>query len=79
MKIEDQNPNERDKYMSECTETLQLMTLYGPEGQRLQDAEVVEKAKDDSEPGYQAKPVRALLKLLRRVDQQWVSAHSATQ
>ncbi|KAJ6499995.1 hypothetical protein C8R47DRAFT_1109973 [Mycena vitilis] len=75
LKIGDEDVVERDKYISDCSETLQLMALYGPEGQRLQDAEVMARASDDSEPGYQAKPARALLKLLRKVDQQWVAAH----
>jgi hypothetical protein len=69
---------ERDKYMAECTETLQLMALYGSEGRRLQDPDVVAKAADDSPPGYNVKPARALLKLLRKADQQWVAAHPAT-
>ncbi|KAJ6594004.1 hypothetical protein B0H19DRAFT_1093289 [Mycena capillaripes] len=76
--IGDGNAIERDKYMSDCTETLDLMALYGPEGLRLQDPEVIAKASDDSVPGYQAKPARALLKLLRKVDQQWVAAHPAS-
>ncbi|KAJ7251533.1 hypothetical protein B0H12DRAFT_1119424 [Mycena haematopus] len=71
-------PAERDKYLAECTETLQLMALYGPEGQRLQDPDVIAKAADDSIPGYNQKPARTLLKLLRKVDQQWVAAHPAT-
>ncbi|KAJ7091283.1 hypothetical protein C8R44DRAFT_817550 [Mycena epipterygia] len=63
------------EYMSDCTETLRLMALYGPEGRRLQDPEVVEKASDDSEPAYGANPIRRLLKLLRKIDQQWVADH----
>ncbi|KAJ7045619.1 hypothetical protein C8F04DRAFT_940431, partial [Mycena alexandri] len=76
LKIDD-DPAERDKYMSDCTETLQLMALYGPEGQRLQDPEVAQRASDETEPGYQTKPARALLKLLRRIDEQWVASHPA--
>ncbi|KAF8210381.1 hypothetical protein K438DRAFT_1809582 [Mycena galopus ATCC 62051] len=72
----DGNAAEREKYMAECTETLHLMGLYGPDGQRLQDPDVVAKATDDSPPGYNTKPIRSLLKLLRKVDQQW--AHPAT-
>ncbi|KAJ7722135.1 hypothetical protein DFH07DRAFT_760116, partial [Mycena maculata] len=66
---------ERDRYMSDCIETLRLMALYGPEGRRLQDAEVVAKAKDDSDPAYNAKPAKRLLKLLREIDAAWIAAH----
>ncbi|KAJ6499198.1 hypothetical protein C8R45DRAFT_981507 [Mycena sanguinolenta] len=77
--IEDPNPTERDKYLADCTETLELMALYGPEGRRLQDPDVVAKAADDSIPEYtNPKPVRGLLKMLRRVHQQWIAAHPAT-
>lgn len=61
--------------MSSCTETLSLMALYGPEGRRLQDPEVAERAKDDSEPAYNAKPAKNLLRLLRKIDAQWLEAH----
>ncbi|KAJ7188129.1 hypothetical protein C8R46DRAFT_1053737 [Mycena filopes] len=40
----DADAAEREKYMSDCAETLGLMALYGPEGQRLQDPDVVQKA-----------------------------------
>lgn len=72
----EETPTERDKYMAECTETLRLMALYGSDGRRLQDPEVVAKAADDSP--HNVKPARTLLKLLRKVDQQWVAAHPAT-
>ncbi|KAJ7783285.1 hypothetical protein B0H16DRAFT_1297364, partial [Mycena metata] len=78
LKIHD-DPAERDKYMSDCAETLQLMALYGAGGQRLQDPEVIQRASDETEPGYQMKPARALLKLLRRIDEQWVASHPADQ
>ncbi|KAJ6587026.1 hypothetical protein DFH09DRAFT_242880 [Mycena vulgaris] len=68
---------ESARYMADCTETLHLISLYGPEGRRLQDPEVVEMANDDSEPEYNAKPIKKLLKLLRKIDEQWVSTHSS--
>ncbi|KAJ7497399.1 hypothetical protein FB451DRAFT_1211336 [Mycena latifolia] len=66
---------ERTRYMSDCAEILHLIALYGPEGRRLRDPEVVEKANDDSNPPYNAKPIKKLLKLLRKIDEQWVAAH----
>ncbi|KAJ7076394.1 hypothetical protein B0H15DRAFT_600653 [Mycena belliarum] len=67
---------ERARYMSDCAETLHLMALYGPEGRRLRDPEVVEKANDGSDPPYNAKPIKRLLKLLRKIDERWVAGHS---
>ncbi|KAJ7703093.1 hypothetical protein B0H17DRAFT_86354 [Mycena rosella] len=72
LQIEEQD---RARYMLDCGETLRLMALYGPEGQRLQDPEVVEKANDDSDPAYNTKPIKRLLKLLRQVDDRWVAAN----
>ncbi|KAK7005604.1 cation-transporting ATPase [Favolaschia claudopus] len=62
LSIGDGDPAERDKYMSDCAETTQLLAQYGPEGTRLQDPEVKERTLDDSQPGYNAKPVRGLLR-----------------
>ncbi|KAJ7178427.1 hypothetical protein C8R43DRAFT_458456 [Mycena crocata] len=64
-----------DKYMSDCSETLHLIGLYGAEGQRLQDPDVGEKAKDETEPSYNEKPIKRLLRLLRQVDEKWLTAH----
>ncbi|KAJ7647230.1 hypothetical protein FB45DRAFT_1100227 [Roridomyces roridus] len=69
--------NEAVKYMAECSETVHLLGLYGPEGKRLQHAEVIEKAKDDTLPGYNANPAKALLRFMRQVDVQWNATHSS--
>ncbi|KAJ7217949.1 hypothetical protein GGX14DRAFT_439018 [Mycena pura] len=66
---------EQEKFMSHGAETLHLMALYGPEGQRLRDPEVSKLAHDDSTPGYGQKPERAVLNLLRKLDREWVASH----
>jgi hypothetical protein len=64
--------------MSDRAETLRLMALYGAEGQRLQDQDVIQKAIDDGDPPYGAKPIKRLLKLLRKIDEQWIADHPVT-
>ncbi|KAJ7446162.1 hypothetical protein B0H11DRAFT_386957 [Mycena galericulata] len=72
MALKIENPQD---YINQCTDTIRLMELYGPEGRRLQDPEVAKKAGDDSEPGYSMNPARRLWKLLRKIDEDWVAAH----
>ncbi|KAJ6625533.1 hypothetical protein B0H10DRAFT_2001780 [Mycena sp. CBHHK59/15] len=63
------------KYVRDCTETLELLALYGPEGQRLRHPEVVQMTEDSSDPAYNAKPIKKLLRLMRKINDDWVKAH----
>ena len=53
----------------DCQETLSLLRLYGPDGQRYEDTRVVDMINDASNPT--GKPYKRFLKLLRQVDQDW--------
>lgn len=63
------------KWGDDCTETLKLLALYGPDGTRCVDGRVIEMIKDTSPPGYNAKPIKRLLRLLREIDKGWIEAH----
>jgi len=67
LRIED----EEKKYASNCTETLDLLTLYGKGGSRYENQRVVDLINDQTRPAYNAKPIKRLLHLLREVDEQW--------
>ncbi|KAF9012420.1 hypothetical protein BDQ17DRAFT_1343859 [Cyathus striatus] len=66
---------EGDKYISNCTETLKLVKLYGKNGRRCEDAKVVEMMNDKSEPELHANPIKRFLRLLREVDASWKKEH----
>ncbi|KAF9024856.1 hypothetical protein BDZ89DRAFT_1068792 [Hymenopellis radicata] len=70
---EDEEPA---KFAADCSETLDLLALYGPEGKRLQDERVKDMMEDKSPPAYNAKPVKRFLRLLREIDEEWTKAHS---
>lgn len=67
LRIED----EEKKYASNCTETLDLLALYGKGGSRYENQRVVDLVNDQTRPAYNAKPIKRLLHLLREVDEQW--------
>lgn len=58
-------------YSSACTETLALLALYGPQGQRYEDSRIVAMVNDTSDPEYNAKPIKRMLHLLREIDERW--------
>lgn len=64
-----------DKIYSNCVETLKLISLYGPEGTRLQDVRVQEMMKDESTPEKYSKPQKRFLRLLREIDEKWQAEH----
>lgn len=57
----------------DCEETLSLLTLYGPEGQRYKDSRVCDMINDNSKPN--GKPYKRFLKLLRQIDVDWLKDH----
>ncbi|KZP18694.1 hypothetical protein FIBSPDRAFT_1045998 [Athelia psychrophila] len=58
----------------DCQETLSLLQLYGPEGQRYQDSRVMDAIDETEQP--RGKPYKRFLKLLRSIDEDWVKEHS---
>ena len=65
------------KFASNCKETLQLLSLYGEEGSRGQDPEVI-KLLQETTLLYNAKPIKRLLKLLREAHTKWCNEHPAS-
>ncbi|ESK97141.1 hypothetical protein Moror_6362 [Moniliophthora roreri MCA 2997] len=59
------------KYGDDCTETLKLLSLYGPEGTRKQDPRIKEMMEDRRAPEYGAKPIRRFLHVLQEIDEDW--------
>lgn len=57
----------------DCEETLSLLRLYGPDGQRYEDSRVVDMMNDTSVPT--GKPYKRFLKLLRQIDMDWKKDH----
>lgn len=57
-----------------CTETLKLMALYGPGGSRLEDPRVVSMI-DEPPAVTTGMQMKAFLKLLRQVDEEWDNDH----
>lgn len=78
MRVEFENPEDRDKLIKNCPETLRLLSLYGHKGERLEDPRVVQMVNDHSAPEYNAKPIKRLLRLLREIDENWVKEHPAS-
>ncbi|KAJ3993322.1 hypothetical protein F5050DRAFT_740915 [Lentinula boryana] len=66
------NPGE---IFANCVETVRLLSLYGPQGTRSQDAGVQEMIDDDSPPEKYTKPQQRLLELLREIDEKWQKDH----
>lgn len=66
---------DEDRFAQDCTETLRLLGLYGPEGSRLQDPRVSDMIADDTLPVYNAKPIKRLVRLLREIDEAWLKEH----
>jgi hypothetical protein len=58
-----------ERWGSECTETLDLIELYGPDGEHYEDPRVSAMLEDSSEP--KGRPAKRLLRLLREVHQNW--------
>ncbi|KAF9465017.1 hypothetical protein BDZ94DRAFT_1320616 [Collybia nuda] len=59
------------KFVSNCTETLVLLELYGINGKRGEDPAVINILNDETDPEYNAKPIKRLLHLLRNIDEAW--------
>lgn len=64
-----------EKWGLDCTETLNLLSFYGPDGSRLVDTRIVEMMSDKTPPGLNAKPAKRFLRLLRQIDQDWLDQH----
>ncbi|KAJ3733439.1 hypothetical protein DFJ43DRAFT_1067159 [Lentinula guzmanii] len=64
-----------DETFANCVETARLLSLYGPQGTRSQDAGVQEMIDDDSPPDKYTKPQQRLLELLREIDGKWQKDH----
>ncbi|KAL0956493.1 hypothetical protein HGRIS_002637 [Hohenbuehelia grisea] len=60
-----------DKWGADCTETLDLLALYGPDGERFKSRRTMEILDDLSQPEYNAKPIKRLLHALRDADRDW--------
>jgi hypothetical protein len=60
---------------SDCTETLHLLSLYGPDGSRYEDSRVSDMLMVNDPPPT-ARPSKRLLRLLREIDKTWVREHS---
>lgn len=68
-----------EKWASDCTETLKLLELYGPGGSRLQNPAVKKMIDDETDPPYNAKPIKRLLRLLREIDEEYNTKSKAPQ
>lgn len=66
------------KFVSNCTETLKLLDLYGINGKNREDPTVVEMLTNESDPEYNAKPIKRLLHLLRDIDEAWKKRHGTS-
>ncbi|KAK1225705.1 hypothetical protein PQX77_011325 [Marasmius sp. AFHP31] len=69
--------NDDPKIGDECMQTLELLDLYGPEGTRSQDPQVIQDLQNEETPSANANLPKRFLKLLRRVDADWQAKHSA--
>ncbi|KAF9066169.1 hypothetical protein BDP27DRAFT_1449886 [Rhodocollybia butyracea] len=65
-----------EKICDNCFETLHLLSLYGPDGTRLQDSRVQGMLEDESTPEKHRKPQKLFLKLLREIDEKWRTEHA---
>ncbi|KAF7321673.1 Cation-transporting ATPase [Mycena kentingensis (nom. inval.)] len=69
---------EEARFKKYCRSIGRLLALYGPQGQRLVDPEVVQMTKDTTIPGYgQNNPESRLLERLRALDDTWRDSDSA--
>ena len=66
-----------ERWGSECTETLDLIELYGPDGEHYDDSRVREMLEDSSEP--KGRPAKRLLRLLREIHHNWSSERQQSQ
>ncbi|KAJ8076563.1 hypothetical protein PM082_000986 [Marasmius tenuissimus] len=66
--------NDDPKIGDECKETLKLLDFYGPEGTRSQDPRVIQDLRNEETPASNANLPKRFLKLLRKVDTEWVQA-----
>jgi hypothetical protein len=57
-----------------CTETLKLVSLYGPGGSRLEDPRVADMI-DEPPVVTTGIHMREFLKLLRQIDSEWDNNH----
>jgi hypothetical protein len=57
------------RWGAECTETLELLELYGPDGERYEDERIAGMIEDTSTP--MGRPVKRLLRLLKQIDKDW--------
>jgi len=60
------------KWGSDCSETLDLLELYGPNGKRYNDRRIIDMIQNESGPA-KGRPVKRLLRLLRQIDKDWIS------
>lgn len=63
--------DEDGKLASNIKETVELVELYGRKGARLQHPEVIKLLDDNTPPIDYAKPIKRLLHLLRRINDEW--------
>ncbi|KAL0574300.1 hypothetical protein V5O48_007658 [Marasmius crinis-equi] len=68
--------NKDPKIGDNCHETLHLLSLYGPEGTRLQDPRIVKEMDNKEQPKNGAKPIKRFLRLLREIDGEWKKARN---
>ncbi|TFK23180.1 hypothetical protein FA15DRAFT_476916 [Coprinopsis marcescibilis] len=65
-----------EKYLKNMSETLDLLDLYGREGKRCEDADIIKLLDDNSTPAYNAKPVKRLRHMLSDIHTKWKIEHS---
>jgi hypothetical protein len=61
------------EWASDCIETLDLLELYGPDGEHLEDSRIVEMIGDTSPA--KGRPAKRLLRLLREIHHDWLERH----
>ncbi|KAL0571147.1 hypothetical protein V5O48_010802 [Marasmius crinis-equi] len=71
--------NNDPKLGDDCLETLHLLSLYGPEGTRLQDPRIVKEMDNKEQPKHGAKPIKRFLRLLREIDREWQARSNSTR
>ena len=61
------------RWGSDCTETLDLLELYGPDGEHCEDSRVADMLEDTSPP--KGRPAKRLIRLLREIHNNWLKDH----
>ncbi|TFK44801.1 hypothetical protein BDQ12DRAFT_673598 [Crucibulum laeve] len=62
-------------FASRCTETLNLLKLYGKNGSRYEDPDTMELLNDKTIPSHSERRDKRLRKLLLKADQRWKTEH----